>query len=43
MHRLLLLSQHPPAAQLLPLQHGWPGPPQVVQLLPLQATPDEVQ
>ena len=41
--RLLLVSQHPPAPQVLPLQHAWPAAPHVVQLLPLQAVPDAVQ
>jgi hypothetical protein len=43
MQVLLLASQHPPPLQVLPLQHAWPGPPQVEQVLPWQTWPLAVQ
>ncbi|MFO0654493.1 MAG: hypothetical protein U0787_05380 [Polyangia bacterium] len=39
----LLLSQQPPFAQLLPSQHGWPGPPHAAHLPPLHERPVVVQ
>jgi hypothetical protein len=39
----LLLTQQPRPAHVLPSQQGWPGPPQVAQLLPLHARPEPVQ
>lgn len=40
---MLLVSQQPPLAQLLPSQQGWPGPPQAAHLPPLQVIPEAVQ
>jgi hypothetical protein len=37
-HWCAVTSQHPPA-HVLPLQHGWPMPPQVAHDPPLQTLP----
>lgn len=37
------MSQQPPFEQLFPSQQGWPGPPQVAHLPPVQTLPAVVQ
>ena len=42
-HRPLVLSQQPPAVQVLPAQHGLPGPPHLTHVPALQPSPASVQ